>query len=123
LGNTSLSFSPSAVISNTFTFIPVKNFNISWTSRYVGKQFIDNTSSEERKLDPWFVSNLLLDYRLKTKIFRELGFTLMINNLFSEKYESNAWVYRYQVNGQPYEMNGYFPQALINFLAGISIKI
>jgi iron complex outermembrane receptor protein len=47
----------------------------------------------------------------------------MINNLFSEKYESNAWVYRYNISGQPYEANGYFPQALINFLVGISIKI
>jgi len=123
LGNTNLSFSPGAVISNTFTFKPVKNLNISLISRYVGKQYIDNTSSDDRKLDPWFVSNILLDYSLKTIVFRELGFTLMVNNLFSEKYESNAWVYQYNFNGKSFKVNGYFPQALINFLVGISIKI
>jgi iron complex outermembrane receptor protein len=123
LGNTNLSFSPGAVISNTFTFKPVWNLNISLISRYVGKQYIDNTSSNDRKLDPWFVSNILLDYSMKTKVFRELAFTLMINNLFSEQYESNGWVYRYLYNGQSSESNGFFPQAPINFLVGFSIKI
>jgi len=49
-----------------------------------------------------------------------LNFSL--NNVFNEMYESNAWVYRYISGNQEYEMNGYFPQAGINFLAGISLK-
>jgi iron complex outermembrane receptor protein len=123
LGTTDLSFSPGILLTNTFVFIPLKNFTISFISRYVGKQYIDNTASNDRALHPWIVNNILIGYSLKTKVFRELGFNLMINNLFSTKYESNGWVYRYNFNGQSSEMNGFFPQALVNFLAGISIKI
>jgi iron complex outermembrane recepter protein len=123
LGRTDLSFSPGFLFTNTFIFNPFKNLTLSLISRFVGKQYIDNTSSNDRVLQPWFVNNISLGYRFKTKVLKELGITLMINNLFSEKYESNAWVYRYYYNGQPSESNGFFPQALINFLVGITIKI
>jgi len=123
LGTTNLSFSPGVLLTNTFVFMPLKNFTISFISRYVGKQYIDNSSSNQRVLQPWFVNNFSMGYILKTKLFREIGFNLMVNNLFSTKYESNAWVYRYNINGQSSEMNGFFPQALINFLVGVTIKI
>jgi iron complex outermembrane recepter protein len=123
LGTTNLSFSPGVLLTNTFVFKPFRNFTFSFISRYVGKQYIDNTSSNDRALQPWFVNNFSMGYSLKTKIFRELGFNLMVNNLFSKKYESNAWVYRYNINGQSSEMNGFFPQALISFLVGVTFKI
>ena len=123
LGTTNLSFSPGVLLTNTFVFMPFRNFSISFISRFVGKQYTDNTSSNDRVLRPWFVNNISMAYILKTKVFRELGFNLMVNNLFSSKYESNAWVYRYNFNGQSSEMNGFFPQALINFLVGVTIKI
>jgi iron complex outermembrane receptor protein len=40
-----------------------------------------------------------------------------------EKYESNAWVYRYILENREYKMDGYFPQAGVNFLAGVTIKL
>ena len=92
-------------------------------ARYVGKQYIDNTASNDRALQSWLVNNISMGYSFKTKVFRELGFNLMINNLFSQKYESFGWVYKYNFNGQASEMKGYFPQALINFLVGVSLKI
>jgi iron complex outermembrane receptor protein len=46
----------------------------------------------------------------------------MINNIFNEKYETNAWVYRYYYEDKEYMMDGYFPQAGINFLAGINLR-
>ena len=47
---------------------------------------------------------------------------LQVNNLFDEEYESNAWVYSYQTGGTRYKMDGYFPQAGINFMAGITVR-
>jgi iron complex outermembrane recepter protein len=123
LGTTTLSFSPGILLSNTFVYMPVKNFTISFISRYVGKQYIDNTTSNDRSLNPWFVNNISMGYSFKTKVFREIGFNLMVNNIFSRKYESSGWVYRYYFNGQESESDGYFPQALINFLAGVTFKI
>jgi iron complex outermembrane recepter protein len=123
LGETDLSFSPSFLFTNGFTFIPVKNLSIDLISRYVGRQFIDNTASKDRSLDPWFVNDLAVAYVIHTKVFSDIGFNLRINNLFSDKYESNAWIYRYYFSGKEMEMNGYFPQAPVHFLFGLTLKI
>jgi iron complex outermembrane receptor protein len=123
LGKTDLSFSPAVVLKNRFTFEPFRNLHLSLFSQYVGKQFIDNTSNEERTLDPYFVNNIAMGYNIKTKLFKEIGFNLMINNILSVKYETNAWVYPYIYAGQETESNGYSPQALVNFLFGITLKM
>jgi len=123
LGTTSLSFSPGVILGSILTYKPVKGLSCSLHSRYIGRQYIDNTSSKDRTLHPYFANNLILAYSFRLKPFSEIGFRLMINNLFSERYETNAWVYRYNLSGQPYNANGYFPQALINYMAGITLKL
>jgi iron complex outermembrane receptor protein len=92
-------------------------------SRYIGKQYVDNTSDNDRALDAYFLNNILAGYTIRTKWIKEIGFNLAVNNIFSNKYETNAWVYPYYMDGQLYETNGYFPQALVNFLFGITIKV
>jgi iron complex outermembrane receptor protein len=123
LGETDLSFSPGIILQNNITFMPVKNLALTLTSRYIGKQFADNSSNRDRVLDPYLVNNISAGYTVKTKWIREIGFNLAINNILSNKYETNAWVYPYYLDGKLYESNGYFPQALINFLFGITLKI
>ncbi|MCX6251640.1 MAG: TonB-dependent receptor [Bacteroidetes bacterium] len=122
LGKTDLSFSPSVILTNNFSVRPVRNLHLTLISRYVGKQYIDNTSNNYRVLDPCFVNNVGIGYDIHTKLVRNIGINLMINNLFSAKYNSNGWVYPYIYNNKEYEENGYFPQALINFLLGISLS-
>jgi len=119
---TDISFSPSIIAGSEFTFNILKGFDAGFTSKYVGRQYIDNTENKDRSLDPYFANNLRLSYTVKTKYIKEVGFNLFINNIFNEQYESNAWVYRYKYGGKDYDMFGYFPQAGINFLAGISLK-
>lgn len=123
LRKTDLSFSPNLILKNSITFNPYKALHLSLSSHYVGKQFIDNTSNGERTLDPYFVNSIAIGYDIKTKWIKEIGFSLLINNIFSEKYETNAWVYPYIFAGKETESNGYSPQALINFLFGITLKI
>ncbi len=116
LGTTDIAFSPNSVANSQISFEPVSNLNLSFISSYVGKQFIDNTSSEKRSLDAWLVNNLKVDFSFPGKIFDEIKLHLMVNNLFNEKYESNAWVYSYILGGERYEMDGYFPQAGTHFM-------
>jgi iron complex outermembrane recepter protein len=123
LGNTNIAFSPGIILQNNFTFIPVKNLTFTLVSRYIGKQFVDNTSNNDRVLNPYLVNNLIAGYTVKTKWIKEIGFNLAINNILSNKFETNAWVYPYYQGGNLYESNGYFPQALINFLFGITLKV
>jgi len=100
----------------------VENFNISLISKYVSRQYIDNTSSKDRSLNPYCVSDIAVDYSFKTKFIKEIKVSLMLNNLFSKKYENNAWVYRYYMDGGYHTSDGYFPQAGISFLSGLKLS-
>ena len=122
LGSTNIAFSPNVVANSTISYAPINNFKISLLSQYVGDQFIDNSSSEDRKLDAYFVNNIKISYSVKPSFIDEIKFNLLVNNLFNEEYETNAWVYSYIYDGQRWAMDGYFPQAGTNFLLGIDIR-
>jgi len=123
LGETDISFSPSVIGTSILHYSPVEKLNLSFVSRYVGKQYFDNTSSEERALDPYFVNDVRINYTVSTGFIREIEFSLLVNNIFSTEYVTNAWVYRYFAGGEHAQMAGYFPQATINFMAGVSVKL
>ncbi len=121
LGTTDLSFSPPVVANSMLRYRFPNKVEISWLARYVGKQYIDNTSSEERKLDPYFVNDLTFSWDVPVRKIRKLQVKAMINNLFDAKYETNAWVYQYFENNEHKVMDGYFPQAGIHFFAGLTL--
>lgn len=122
LGTTTLSFSPSIIAGSTISIKPGDRFQIQFVSKYVSRQYIDNTANKSRSLDPYLVNNLYFDYEFKTNFTKGITARLIVNNLFNEKYETSAWVYRYFNEGSEYVMDGYFPQAGINFLTGITVK-
>lgn len=123
LGETDLSFSPALTAGAQVKYEPFKGFTTTWYSRYVGKQFIDNTSSDERSLDAYFVNDLNMSYSFKTSLIKEIRIWGQVNNIFDVQYESNAWIYRYISEGKEYKMDGYFAQAGINFMAGITLNL
>ncbi|MCK9423150.1 MAG: TonB-dependent receptor [Bacteroidales bacterium] len=123
LGTTDLSFSPAIIAGSIITYKPLPQLSFSLNTKFVGQQFIDNTSNSGRALKDYFINGISLAYTLNTRIFKEIGFNLLVSNIFNVKYETNAWVYPYFYQGQYYESNGYFPQALVNLLFGISLKI
>ncbi len=123
LGKTDLSFSPEIIANSVFTYEPTERLSVSIVSKYVGEQFIDNTSNENRKLKPYFVNDVRLNYSITPKLVKGISFHLLVNNILSKKYESNAWIYRYLYENQEYAIDGFFPQATIHFLAGISIRL
>jgi len=122
IGTTDISFSPNVILSSNISINPVKDLKVSLFSKFVGKQYIDNTSNDQRSIDPYFVNNLSAYYTIKTSFIKQIDFMLSLNNIFNEKYEANAWVYRYYSDDIEYEMNGYFPQAEFNFMFGINLK-
>ncbi len=122
LGETDISFSPNIISGAALTFMPIKDFSIAWIAKYIGKQYIDNTSSDERSLDAYLLNNIRINYAIETTFIHRIEFFIALNNVLSEEYESNAWVYRYYSDGNEYEMNGYFPQAGFNVLGGVSFR-
>jgi len=121
IGKTDLAFAPQFTASSILEYKPLTSLGISFLSNYVSKQYIDNTASNDRKLDAYLVNNLKLDYILNQKLFKQVMFKLLVNNIFNKKYESNAWVYSYLYEGKRNKMDGYFPQAGTNFLFSVSI--
>lgn len=122
LGTTNLSFSPEVIANNQFTLDIFKSFSISLISKYVSKQYIDNTSNEDRSLDAYLVNNVRFSYNLETKFIKNINVFFIVNNVLNAKYETNAWVYRYYSANQHEVMDGYFPQAGRNIMAGLNLK-
>ncbi len=122
--NTNISFSPDEVAAATLNIIPIANSEISFQSKYVGRQFLDNTSHMSRSINPYYVQNVRLSYRLSTrKVFKAVNFIFEINNILNKKYESNGYTYNYFYGGALTVENYYFPMARANFLAAINIKL
>ena len=117
-----ISFSPSVVAASLLDFVPVQKLHLLFNTKYVGKQYIDNTENSDRMLESYLLQNVSLIYSVENKIFRDLNFQLAVNNLFNKKYETNAWVYKYTAGGSLNIMDGYFPQAGINFMFKVGIN-
>lgn len=122
IGNTDISFSPDIIASSDISVMPIKNLKLSLVTKYVGKQYIDNTSSDEKSIDAYLVNNINLYYTIHPGFVKQIDFMLNLNNVFNEQYETNAWVYSYYYGDTEYNMNGYFPQAEFNFMFGINLK-
>ena len=141
--NTNIAFSPfitggSQLIFTPFNSVENGKLDLALVTKYVGDQFIDNTSSEYAKLDAYLVNDFRVSYTVKTKLFKEIVISSWVRNLFNQNYISNAWVYRFNTTGDPtaydpyansegsgtdsYNQIGAFNQAGINFFIGLKLK-
>ena len=128
-GKTNISFSPDFIASNTIVFSPKDNLDISFLSKYVGKQYMGNIDADNSILDSYFVNDLNFNYKINpNKTFKEIIISGLINNVLDKEYVSNGYYYTYDdtwsVPGQTKTMDGagYYPQATRNFLIGITLK-
>ena len=129
-GDTDISFSPDLVSSIGVNFRPKEDINISILNKFVGEQFMSNTESVVSKLNSYSTTDLNFIYSFKrSKHFKEIIFTAMINNIFNKEYVSNGYYYTYDDTWSEPNMittiegTGYYPQALRNFLFGITFKL
>lgn len=120
--DTDIAFSPEVIANSEFQFSK-NSLTASWSAKYVGRQYLDNTQTLSRSLDPYFVNNLQLGYGWNSIPFvKNIDATLMVNNIFDEKYESNGYTYGYISGGSQKHFNYYFPQAGRNFLLQLSFN-
>ena len=144
--NTDIAFSPSIIAGGQLIFTPFDHekygkLQLAFISKYVGDQFIDNTSNENAKLDAYLVHDFRLTYLKKTTLFKEIEFSAWLRNLANQHYISNAWVYRFKYSGNAVDPNdwsyseynnaegsntfnqiGAFNQAGINFFVGLKLR-
>jgi iron complex outermembrane receptor protein len=115
--NTDIAFSPSFIYGSTLTYT-AGAFEASLLRKYVGKQYLDNTSDDARSLAAYNTHDIRLKYSLK----KGPVFTLLLNNVLNEQYSSNGYTYSYRYAGAMTTENFYYPQAGFNFLLGASLR-
>lgn len=120
---TDISFSPNTIIGGQLSYAPIKNLEFTWLSKYVGKQYMDNTSDDNRKLNAFFVNDLRANYTISPKIVKEISFSLLVNNVLNRLYESNGYTYSYIYDKQVITENFYYPQAGTNFLLAVRVRL
>lgn len=122
LQQTDLAFSPNLISASRLDWSAMKGMTLRLESKYVGKQYMDNTSSKDRMLDAYFLNNFMISYEQALGSIKKIRLFAQVNNLLDHQYESNAWVYSYFYEGVRNQMIGYYPQAGRNFLFGISLS-
>ena len=100
-------------------------------SKYVGKQYYDNTSSDERSIPSYFVAGLSMAYELPLKKRQDyvghnavLSLSLHVNNLFNNMYYADAWLWRayFRQEDAYYSETGIYPQAPANVMFKLGIS-
>ena len=120
--NTDIAFSPNAIAGLGVHYSPIKNLDFNLYSKYVGSQFLDNTSSENRKLDGYFTSDFNVNYKILNVGLSEIVIGVMVNNLFNAQFVNNGYTWGYVAGGQRTIENFFFPQAGRNFLVRLALK-
>ncbi|MEB0278411.1 MULTISPECIES: TonB-dependent receptor [unclassified Mucilaginibacter] len=137
---TDIAYSPSLIVGSEIAYSPIPNGSIAFVSKYVSRQFLDNTGNVNptgistspdvannpyavnRLLKAYFVNDVRLSYNIHTKAIKNIGLGLLVNNIFSKKYEANGATYPEVDSGVLVNYNYYFPQAPRNFLASVSLS-
>ncbi|HEY5692807.1 MAG TPA: TonB-dependent receptor [Cyclobacteriaceae bacterium] len=120
---TDISFSPSLIVGSSLSYTIHKNIEATLLSKYVGDQFLDNTSNENRRIGSYFINDIRLSFNPTIKAFKNFGISLMVNNILGVKYESNGYTYGYVGGGEVIRQNYYYPQAGRNYLMMLSMKL
>ena len=143
--NTDIAYSPNQLhtIVTKFHLLPVggkHNLAAQANFKYVGSQFLDNTSSEFAQLDGFSFLDMQFNYSTSFMKVKKVAVTFQLNNVLNNLYVSNGWVYRFQSegfnptegdspnpyarleSGNQYNQTGYYPQATRNVLLGIRFE-
>lgn len=128
LGETDLAFSPAAIAGSELGWrfwgkAGRGSAEVTLVTKYVGRQFLDNSASPDRAIDPYLVNDLRFNAELTAlRGLKRVQLNITLRNLFSEQYENNGWVYSYFSGGTRTDLVNLFPQAPLNILAGLTVQ-
>ena len=129
LGTTNIAFSPNVIFGAITSYKPLKNLELSLMNKFVGDQYMGNIESKASVLDSYSVSDLSVNYSIFPKsVFSAITLSALVNNIFDYEYESNGYFYTYDDDWSSpnsittIEGAGYYPQAGIHFLVGLTLR-
>lgn len=116
--DTDIAFSPNLIANSVLSFTK-SGFTGELITKYVSKQYLDNTQNDDRSIDPYLVNDVRLSYTLsKIGFAKAITANLLINNVSSHEYETNGYTFGF-IEGGEQRFNYYYPQAGRNFLLQI----
>lgn len=122
LGDVDIAYSPSITGTSDMAFKVLPAVNLHLISKYVGKQYIDNTMNAERTVDPYFINNLRIDFEPKLKNMNAVQLQLLVINIFNVMYESNGYGGNWYEDGIEKSWSYYFPQAGTSFMLRMGLR-
>ena len=135
--NTDILMSPSVVGMATMTFRPfasssgsLKSAYATLNGKYVGRQYYDNTSSEERSVPAYFIADISMGYEIPIRSRFEnieascLNLSFYIHNIFNRLYFADAWIWRayFKEDDIYYSDTGIYPQAPLNCMFRLAYR-
>jgi len=95
-----------------------RKFYAALSGRYVGKQYLDNTQNEQRRIGAYGTVNALLSYPLPTFIrLPQFELLFKVLNLFDARYQTAGYYDDWT------GMNYYWPAAGRHFYAGVKVTL
>lgn len=122
--NTDISFAPNAIAMAILSYKVSKAVQIDVTNKYVGKQFLDNTQSDERRLKAY--NNI--DFAIRYQVQNVNGLTgvqvgLFVNNILNDFYTPDGYTFSGFIGGERQDFNYVYPMAGRNVMLKASIDL
>lgn len=121
-GTTDLSFSPALVSAAMATFSPIEDMKIQLSGKYVGSQYLDNTSRDCYRQPAYWLLNLKVGYTWHLCGEREIEAQIAANNLLNRQYRIGAWAGDDYWDGY-HHYCGWYQQPGFNLTARLALRL
>lgn len=122
LRRSNLSFSPEVVAMAGVGYSPCSSMNIRLDFKQVGRQYMDNSSSEISRVPSYNTLNLNVSKSFRMKGAADMKIAAHIDNILNRKYYSYGWIYRavFADGSADYVEKSVFAQATASFLLTVT---
>ncbi|NUM31394.1 MAG: TonB-dependent receptor [Bacteroidetes bacterium] len=117
--NTTLALSPSIIMGSQLIYKPLNKMYVIFNTKYVGRQYLDNTQTLSRSISPFLLNDFIIQYDFKIKTIKNINVGLMINNIGNTMYAASGYNFSGIINNSRKDFSFVFPQAGTNFLARV----
>jgi len=120
--NTDIALSPSYIANLVLNYRPLKALDLSLINKAVGDQYLDNTSSSDRKLNGFYLLHFraMYDFQIGKSKWQLSG---QANNILDLNYAPNGYTFGGFIGDERRSYNYVYPQAGRNFLFRLMLSI
>lgn len=128
---TTIGFSPSLVAGGVITVKPFhlgesKNklyeLSLDYLPKWVGKQYLDNTTNQDRSIAAYFVQDVIANLPIRWKNKVCINTRIGVYNLLNLMYVNRGYTFSYRYNQELNTFNYFYPQSGIRGMLGVGIE-